>query len=318
VELHQAEWVLARKERAPRRFRYFKDQYALTLLAWRMGGARSVRELKKSDLAPLLAKPVVAPALARASDGVLRVEDLAAVQSANALEYRVTLGTWGDPEGWSPSWDQTTRPGINVVLQLNFTREHNRAYQRLLRPDPGCYPFLWSCHPNAPRSPTMSWARIDVAFDDGEAIIEEIQSDWVKNARSLLSELERAEGHADRERELLSEFGVDVAATDVRAYVEAVLAPHAAVWAEATLAAALELIRRLGIRRVFYNTFETGCFLKELDGDERPPRALYTALPRRFCFQSVAQRPRALCRSRDPRLREKLAKKWLEWFLLEL
>jgi hypothetical protein len=316
--MHQAEWVLARKERTPDRFRYFKDQYALMLLEWRMGGARSIRDLKQSELAPLLSKPILAPALSRASDGVLRLEHLASVRATSVHEYRVTLGTWGDFDCWSPSYDQTTRPGMNVVLQLNFTREHNRAYQRLLRPGLGTFPFLWSCHPNAPRLPTMSWARIDVAFDDSEAIVEEIQSDWIKNAQSLLSELDRAEGSSEKEQYLLDEFGADVAVTDVHAYVKSVLQPHTAVWAEATLAAALDLVRRLGIRRVFYNTLETGCFLKELGEDGRPPRALYTTLPTRFCFRRTHERPRALSRSRDPRLREKLAKKWLEWFVLEL
>ncbi len=46
----------------------------------------------------------------------------------------------------------------------------------------------------------------------------------------------------------------------------------------------------LGIRRIFYHTFDSGVKLNRIAGT-RPPRSLYTRLPSRFCFRETCVPP---------------------------
>jgi hypothetical protein len=296
-------------ERAPRLspFHYFKDRYALLLLDMALGKGVSVRELQRGPFRALFDKPIVRRALAASRGGVL-----GDVTPHETQKYRLTLGEWGTADGakWKPSYHQTTRPGMNLVLQLNFTRQHNRAYYALLQPNQG-HPFLCEYHPVSKQGLTMSWARIDIEADAGEALIEEIQSDWVRNAIGDAAGLEKHLEDPDRESAGVHPFWLV-------SYVQAVLEPHAKIWAEATLAAAIVFVRNLGIRRVFYNTFESSLILKDLTPGWCPPRSLYSALPKKFCFQRTCERPRALVRSPHPALKKKLRRAELDWFLLEL
>ncbi len=321
METNEIEWVLARER--PRVFPYFKDRYALLLLAWACGDGRRVRELKQSRFGPLLSKSVAREVAGRAPGGVLSSDLLLGARKDDVQHYRLTLGRWGakPDEVWDPSWDQTTRPGENIVLQLNFPRDHMRACYGLVLPHArqrvDRHPWIASCHPVSSAQLTLSWARIDVAFDSSEALIEEIQTDWVRFALARARALRELDPKELAKAELYG-FPPEVGAYHVLSYVEHVLAPHTRMWAEATLAAALWLLREeLGIRRIFMNTFESGTYLKELE-DGPPPRSLYSDLPRRFCFQRTRQRPAALRRCRHPEVRHKLTRRTLEWFLLEL
>lgn len=322
MESTEIEWVLARER--PAVFPYFKDRYALMLLAWACGDARPVRELKQSELSPLLSKRVVRDVAARAPDGVLSSDQLLGARTPDVEHYRVTFARWGADQAadWWPGWDQTTRPGQNLVVQLNFPRSHLRPCFGLVAPQPRDrlheeHPWIFTGHPVSTTELTLAWARIDIAFDSSEALVEEIQSDWVRGAMAAAHELASLPPDELAQAKL---YGLppEVGVYHVLSYVQHVLAPHTRIWAEATLAAALWVLReKLGIRRIFYNTYETGAYLKELD-DDKPPRSLYTDLPRRFCFRRTRARPAALRRSRDPRVRGKLARRGLEWFLLEL
>lgn len=316
----QVDQLLRTFKRRPLRFSYFKDAYAMQLLAYASEETACVRALKRSRFGSLMAKPVVRKALASCADGVARPELFTqglANQNRNAeldtLEYRLSLGRWGEPDAayWDPDWDQTSRPGENLVLRLNFTRDHNRDYHALLKPlrrDA----FTSGLHPNDGDLNTMSWARLD--FDASEALIEEIQTDWIKfalrMAKSIAAGAPWAPGAA---------FAPHVDSDAILTYVACVLQPHVACWSEATLAAAIGFAKEhLGVRRIFYNTFEGGNWLKQLDGTKQPPRYLYSTLPRRFCFEKTRQRPRALSRERHHEVRERLTRRTLEWYLLEL
>ena len=70
------------------------------------------------------------------------------------------------------------------------------------------------------------------------------------------------------------------------------------MWDEAMLAATLWFLRvELGIRWIFYHTFETGNWLKDMIRS-KPPRSLYTDLPKQFCFQETYNPPAFIMRSR--------------------
>jgi hypothetical protein len=161
-------------------YRYFKDRYALQLLAYAAAEASSVRELRRSRFAPLLMKAIGATG-ARASQRQWR--GLGAARFLLPLpteDYELTFGTWGSTDDWW--WNQTTRSGFNIVLQLNFPAGHDRAYRRLVDPQDGD-PFAFGGHPiNDMGLRTLAWSRIDIAPECGEALIEEIQSDWVREA----------------------------------------------------------------------------------------------------------------------------------------
>ncbi|MCB9581750.1 MAG: hypothetical protein H6717_32260 [Polyangiaceae bacterium] len=322
METADIEWVLERKH--PRVFPYFKDRYALLLLAWAADEGESVRALKQGRFSALFDKPVVKDVAARAPQ--LTRDLLLGVSAPSVEHYRITLGRWGARRvgEWRPAAFQTTRPGENLVLQLNFPRSHHRPCFGLVAPYPRDrlwdeHPWICAGHPVARHELTLAWARIDVAFDSSEALIEEIQSDWVRNALAEARELASLRPEELSHAELFG-FPSHVGVYHVLSYVEHVLAPHTRMWAEATLAAALWYLREvLQIRRVFYNTYETGTYLKDLDDQTyRPPRSLYTDLPRRFCFRRTSERPAALSRCRHPLVRKKLQRTDLEWFLLEL
>ena len=81
------------------------------------------------------------------------------------------------------------------------------------------------------------------------------------------------------------------------------LRPYRKILAEAALAAAIDYLFELGIRRIYYHDFETGCRLKGIELDWAPPRSLYTDLPKRFCMQRTEQGPSFLIWQRRVRKR---------------
>ena len=283
------------------KFHYFRDRYALDLLRWFVGRGKTVAEVKRSRYARLLAKPRVRALCARLPDGRVTPEHLLNAWAPRPLVFLLTLGRWGSRGHAWRTWYQVSRPGENLVLQLNFSGMHNRRYERLMRSTIEWWeghPFLCTYHPvNDDGRLTLAWARLDVDLDGGEALVEEIQNDWIREAFACWRSID--------ERPLAR-------------YRREVLAPYVRVWDEAMLAATLWFLREeLGVRRIFYHTFESGNRLKHISG-RRPPRSLYTELPRRFCFEETADMPRLLACTRHRRLRKELRRGTLRWFLLEL
>jgi hypothetical protein len=259
-------------------FHYVRDGYALALLQDYIGDSMSINELRQSPYAHLLSKPAVKKVMAKAAKGVLTAEQLEWAKWESdqpPLNFVLTLGQWGEGGYADRVWDQMSRAGHHLVLQLNFANDHQQKYKQLIKPYDYAAFSSWS-HPVLTDGSyeTLAWARIDLDLEADVALIEEIQSDWVRQAKD--------EWH--------DEFS-DFEEADFDTYLGKVLAPYAKVWDEAVLTAAIQLIRReLGISTVFYNTFETGNHLKGIQYDF-PPRSLYTKLPRRFGFQETQEMP---------------------------
>lgn len=298
----------------PESFSYQKDCYALSLLALAIGGGRPLSVLRCGPFARLLDKAIVKRALANAGRGVLTPECVRRALPERLAEYTITLGRWGPPRSSQghERYYQMSRPGENVVLQLNFPHEHSRAYERLVRPR-DWHPFVLYSHPARDEAPyTLGWARLELDVRAGEVLIEEVQSDWV---RAVGSYRERAEEWLALGEPAHLPFNDEMGGTaaEVLNYIEQVLAPHARVWEECVLSAAIELAyERFGTRRVFFHTHEGGRIMKCMYSQRLPPRSLYTELPERFCFTRTRVPP-AMHR-RDPRVR----KGAVEWFVLEL
>jgi hypothetical protein len=273
-----------------RLFHYFKDRYALMLLSYVMGDRKSLRELRESNFGRLLDKPVLRNIVRRLPDGRLTRAALDTAWPASIEAFHLSLGSWGNSGHNHVSYYQTSRAGKNLVLRLDFSAKHNRQYHRLLEPSGG-HPFELHSHPiSGDGAHTMAWARIDVDLEAGEALIEEIQNDWIRMA---IRDRNAMAAWTDEQREgsAYHRNGSSYRVRQLDLYIETVLRPYIDIWDEAMLAAAIWFLREeLGIRRIFYHTFESGIELKRIAGPS-PPRSLYTSLPRRFCFREVNQKP---------------------------
>ena len=272
-------------------FHYFRDRYALMLLSQFVGDALPIRDIKQSPYAKLLANPLVKPIVERQGGGVIGADMLSSVWPEQPECYLLTLGKWGADsrkKGWWRGYHQTSRRGTNLVLQLNFSRKHNKPYEDLIQSGDES-PFAYSEHPIARRGfHTLAWARFDTDMENGEALIEEIQSDWVRLAARGHTTIETLIlNEAQRQEVVQTEFrGVELDPKRLDIYVKHVLSDHMGLWSEAMLSAAIWfLTAELGIKEIYYHDFESGNVMKGLS-HSKPPRSLYTSLPKKFCFQS--------------------------------
>lgn len=290
MKLEEVRWLRAALPHGRTLYRYYKDRYSPQLLRYAVPATTPVQALRATSLAGLLQKPRVRELLARC-DGRLSPALLQQADGDSADEcYVLSLGAWRGV--------QTSRCGCNLVLQLNFARSHDAPFRHLVRPEEGVDPFNYGAHPvlddvRRERRYTLAWSRIDVDLDAGEALVEEVQSDWVRQAVAVQRVASRLTVDTMRQR-----FGVNADAARMQRYRDALLARHAALWDEAMLSATLFFLREeLGIRRIYYHTPASGQWLKGIR-DRLPPRSLYTDLPRRFCFRETDAFPGFLARAR--------------------
>ena len=284
-------------------FHYFQDRYALMLLEWALAQRpRRICDLKQTRWCHLLRKPTVRQALAGARGNVLRAEDVASVWPGRPHVYRLSADVWGLEKGWQQFWYQNSRPGLNLVLQLNFNSGHDHSLRELL--GKGTH-FSVPCHPVSQRWNTLAWSRIDLDWAMGEALIEEVQSDWVRQARWSWQLVQDFPAGGEREDFVSAVYGAGVRPEHVGRYVEEILAPHARVWDEAMLAATLWLlVAVLEIHTIWIHTPESGYLIKHMDGS---PRSIYGRLPRRFGFLKTYEPPRFLRETPHRRVRKSLS-----------
>jgi len=299
-------------------FYYFKDKYALQLLSYYIKDELPIGQLKKSALGFLLDKPLLKTLTAHSGTGTLTRQALRDYWPEKPLILKLSLGCWGKSHKKKHSnWHQTSRPGQSLVLRLNFSHHHNKAYQNLLRPVDSYQPFSNLGHPSDPTQYTLAWVRLDLDWETGEVLIEEIQNDWLRNAQYEYDWLMRSyqrNKHKVHQDWLFNQF--DTSLGRLSRYYQEVLKPYERIWDEAALSAAIWFIREeLGLERIFYHTFETGNQIKGIKTDF-PPRSLYTQLPRRFGFQETDEIPQFL---REVRHVRKLAQTHdLRWYRLDL
>lgn len=277
-------------------FHYYKDRYGIGLLRQyartSKAGSRpalTVNTLKQSRFAPLVHKPRIKGVLAQLGGSRIDEAQLALHDyDESQIPFTLTLGAWG-AEGRS-QWrrKQTSRPGYNLVLQLNFCKEHDAVY-RMLGAPPGL--FNYHGHPASSRHNTLAWARIDFDWRHNAALIEEVQSDWVRRVAWLhQSCLRRVARVGDVQAPTLF-HRLECPLEATLGYCEFVLARYRDIWAEAMLWAAIDfLCNEIGFDRIFYHSVESGRLLKNIGGN-LPPQSLYTDLPRRFCFEPSAEVP---------------------------
>jgi len=300
-----------------RRYKYYKDKYALELLKHHLNDQITISELKKSNLGFLTKKKLVTDILAKAGNNLVSNKNFQPDEK-HGIDFEITLGRWGDyDEKENDPWYQTSRTGLNLVLQLNFDKKHNDAYHTLIKPVKTNHPFVYYGHPVCYKQfLSMSWARLDVDLDAGEVLIEEIQNDWLRNATAAAKwGYKRLKKEKVKDKDKPDVYNT----TSLDAYIkyyEMYLKKYIEVWEEATMNLVIDFsLKELGCKRIFYNTFDTWNYMKGLADDyTRPPKSLYTKLPKRFGFKRTDEVPILL--RKDVSLKKKLRKEGLEWHVL--
>jgi hypothetical protein len=298
-------------------FHYYADRQSPWLLGRQMTCDAPVAELRRTAVDKLLSRPalrrlvggcggllrradVMALAHAERFDGLddLGRAGLAALEEIWALDWRgfeLTFTDWGSGPEWR--WAQISRQGGSLVIQLGFPADHAALMGRFL-PQDARQKFEESYHPvNLKGRPTLAWARVDMDLTSGEALIEEVQCDWLRLVAEEVAWLAEAEPRSRQSRAH-------------QAYQRALFGQYAKLWPQAMLLAALEVLEILGARRVWMHMPEPGATLKGIDG-LWPPQSLYSRLPKSFCFQPVAELP-ALLRPRPLRRSPRFARERLK------
>lgn len=281
-------------------YHYYKDRYAAYLLERRLQGESAVTlaELRRSKFGKLLNKPVVKALLKDCGDQQLKRDQLECLWNRHFETYVLTLGTWG--AGKRYQYYQTSRPGSNLVLQMNFNGGHDQIYKRNIVESTEV--FTCYGHPVSQTKVTLAWARIDLDLVTGEALIEEIQNDWIRQVSFLLWQIELAE---QSQQDAFEFYGRKVYVDRARHYLEEELHRHKIIWSEAMLNAAIQfLFEEIGLNDIYYHSFETGALLKHIEF-ERPPKSIYTKLPKQFCFDLVDEGPSFINKDKHARRRLK-------------
>ena len=159
----------------------------------------------------MLDKPIVTDAIA--GDGIVDPMKLACVWRDGAEIYRLSVGAWRSSYD---SYGQTSRPGYNLVLRLNFSNQHDTEYRRLIDKKDR-RPFVFEDHPVSRRRwHTLAWSRLDIDLRTGEALVEEVQNDWLRYATSALR-------RAKPGRSVVWYCGVRMDARNLATYVNGIL-----------------------------------------------------------------------------------------------
>lgn len=294
MTLHLAEEVMACLPKGRTLFPYSRNDFALRQLRYLLKEPTPIHVLKKSSLAPLLHNPAVRQLSAGLWNSTL---DPSLIPPSQPIPpettYRLGISRWGfGRRGWWGLMEQHSRPGFSLVLQLNLGKDVARRFRSCILNDAD--PFQVSCHPvRSGCHPTLAWCRIDLDFETGEVLIEEIQSDLVRDFRCLEK---RAREFRSQGRAAFHFYDAKIGTSQFLEAWESRLKEQARVWPEAMLSAALEFItKELGIRDIYLHSHESGKKLKKIRGSG-PPRSLYTDLPKRFCFSTTKNPPEFLSR----------------------
>ncbi|WP_444994043.1 hypothetical protein [Aliikangiella sp. IMCC44359] len=155
---------------------------------------------------------------------------------------------------------------------------------------------------------------MDFDFTSGEALIEEIQNDWLRKAER---HLQLATSAIQSGRSDYSCYGEKYNAEAMLSYTQKVLKRYSKTWSEAAMFSAIHLIKEeLGINKIFYHQFDTGRYMKNITG-ACPPKSLYSRLPKSFCFTQTSKGPDFILSNK--KIKRRLNKlKNPNWYYLEV
>jgi hypothetical protein len=290
MEYSQLNNILDKLPKEKTLFYYQKDEFALFLLQRAFLKETSTNELKKSIFSNLLNKDIVRKRLASMNNKKIKKNDFNININHKHHCYILSCGSWGSDNWWERDYYQTSRSGYNIVLRLNFSNQHDSVFNALLSHANRAI-FECQSHPIDQKRITLAWSRIDLDLDKGEALIEEIQNDWLR----LLNEqiklflerilLNHELDNIDQCKTLFGDQGL------VKHYICNIIKVQSKIWSEAMMTATiLFLYREFNIKKIFYHSNESADAYKYY-GDSKPPKSIYSSLPKKFCFSLTQKRP---------------------------
>jgi hypothetical protein len=298
-------------------FRYARNDFALKLLSRFVGRGMKITDLRHTPFGKLLEKPALQNVLAEIGGGSVTGEVFDYVHAQDRRDFLLTVGRWNQERS---RYNQTSRNDENLVLQLNFSREHDDMFARLVG-ESNISQFELSGHPILLMGErryyrhTMAWVRMDVELATNEVLIEEVQTDWLRCAPRYLRRFARCDSCCSstcgRKEQMRRE------AKNLRVYMENVLMPYYELWDEAAMMAAIQFaLDEIGVKTIYYHTFDTGNVLKGMR-TSHPPKSLYTKLPRKFCFELTNKAPKMFDKSTAAKRKLRKARN-PRWFRLHL
>ena len=299
-------------------FWYYRDKYAVQLLTYAIEQPTKISAIKAGKQQNLLQKAPLKEITAHLTGSQLKKSDLNNYLPKKWQHYNLTFHKWGGYKKYHKhSWYQTTRPGFSFVIQLNFESEHDAIYHKLISPIPSEDPlFKTFGHPVATKKMrlTLAWARIDLDLETGEVLIEEIQTDWIREVDRMVNQFK--DSYQKKERERIKDCWLSTYANtslyNLKAY-QAYLAIYKKTWAEAMMSATFDFcVNELGIRTIYFHTYESGKTLKDCD----PPKSLYAKLPKKFGFVKTKEAPKFI--QSDKKIKKKIRKNDFWWWKLAM
>lgn len=278
--------IMACLPRGKTHFRYYPGAYAPRLLSLLMPEQMRLHSLKQTRFNRLLNHPVMRDVVSTCGSGVLRREALESVWCEPSQPFLLSVCRWGGRH--ERDYHQTSRFGENLVLQLNLPKASQRKFRQWVDPE-DTLTGSWSYHPvqlpykNPLFRDTLAWSRIDLDFRHNEALIEEVQSDSVRDVKRWAKRYRKCGCRVCKRRLQFVDW----------------FDPYAKMWSEALLMATIWFIyQELGIKRIYMHTAKSGWQVKKMNKSWRGPRSLYSDLPRKFAFKQTWAAPQFLLDTR--------------------
>ena len=284
----------------PLKYQYSEGTYAKLLLKYGCEQKQKLSEIKQSKWGYLLNKPSIKKVVSKCGDGFLNKEYLEESWCEKTKVFSLTLSQWGilETKKKNCAYYQVSRPQKSLVLQVNFGGDHNAVFNTYFKKSTREY-FTHSLHAGHQRKNTLGWIRIDLDMDKGEALIEEVQTDWMKTVFRIAKELKTK----NLEHPLVKER-----TQACRNYINFMLKNYKG-WDEILLYSAIRFLKEeIGIYNIWYHTFESGKFYKMMPDYSLPPQSLYTKLPKKMGFKKVKQIPKILAECKELKRMNNVAK----------
>ncbi len=226
----------------------------------------------------------------------------------NPMGYAITFDKWGSEDRSDIWWNQTSRVGYNLVVQLNLPLEVLRTYERM-KIDSPAENCQMSCHPSHEKRLTLAWARLDIDLENNQVLIEEIQSDWIGELKWSLERAKKSycnqchRYNCDKHQGIFHYYGSPIRTQHYIDTMQTYYSQYKSTWAMMILTTTLEFIWREldSDMQVFYHQYDYGCQLKSCT----PPRSLYSSVPEKLGFKLSQLMPEFL--QQDKAFRKKLA-----------
>jgi hypothetical protein len=293
----------------PIAYQYSKDTAAKQLLAMSIDGATKIGAIKQSRLGYLLNRPGIKQCIAALGNGYLTPEHLKEDWTKETIVLSLTLSQWGilNAKKKHCAYYQVSRPQKSLVLQVNLGGEHDSFFYTYFKKKQDRAYFSHHLHAGHARKNSLGWIRIDLNLDDGEALIEELQTDWMKAVFEM---------HKALNSNVHSHYLVEHKPYASKVYVDYMLKRYKK-WDEMLLSAAVYFLKNeLGLDTIWYHTFESGRFYKMMPDYSLPPRSLYTKLPQKMGFEMATEIPKILQECKELQRMNRAAKD-LKFFKLQ-